>query len=91
MSTRQTTLRDVLGVEPYGVGGAAEVQAGARRGQALHKLTRELIDEAAEAWDQVADHSVSGDDVSAAYERGRAHTLCRVLGDQEALLRIINR
>lgn len=48
-------------------------------------LARHLKGCADLAWDACSVAGAKGDDLTAAYQRGRAHALCEVLGDQEAL------
>lgn len=46
---------------------------------------RELIRESDRQWDAVADNRNRIDDAAAEFHRGKAHALCGVTGDQQAL------
>lgn len=48
-------------------------------------FAKSLADKAGEAWEAVTLAGARADDLAAAYQRGRAHTLCEVLGDQDIL------
>lgn len=43
-----------------------------------------------EAWDKTAKAGAYADDATANFQRGKAHAYCEVLGDQEALSRLID-
>ena len=50
-------------------------------------LARHIKEMADIAWDEAAKARISDDELTAAYETGRAHAFCEVLGDQEQLWR----
>lgn len=52
---------------------------------ALMELARTVKAAADEAWDLTAKAATRGDVTTETYQRGRAHALCEVLGDQESL------
>lgn len=69
---------------------AGVIDLGASLGsyQRVKALAREVFAEQHNAWNETAAAHIRGDDLSGAYQRGRAHALCRVLGDQERLTRL---
>lgn len=58
--------------------------------QAVEDLAREIKTKADAAWDACSAARAAGDDLTGEFEHGKAVALCEILGDQEALARLID-
>lgn len=54
----------------------------------FYDLVRQTRKQADEAWTAVSEAAARGDEIDESYQRGRAHALCELLGDQEYLDRM---